>query len=283
MNRRDSLGILGSALVGAAAVAPGSADARKPTPQLTLNPSDPADLAMIHRKLAWSLDESVGFWWLKGIRYAALPPTYTPFWNMLIGTLFTVRDVDAETYAVTTLTTTFYTDLATGELLETFNNPITGKQVKINYAPAKARTRQFNRGGEVEGFAMPGTTTTHSSAPGPAWIEGDDVWVRSDMAFRAVPTDLTRKAFQVEDLSTYFASLRDVADPRKKAIPAGQVFSDMLNFPPWLEMGDRNGHYFSRCFGRKVFSAAAMPADWQRLMAVRHPDILRDPKAALAG
>ena len=48
-------------------------------------------------------------------------------------------------------------------------------------------------------------------------------------------------------------------------------------------MGDRNGHYFSRCFGRKVFSAAAMPADWQRLMAVRHPDILRDPKAALAG
>ena len=81
-------------------------------------------------------------------------------------------------------------------------------------------------------------------------IEGDDVWVRSDMAFRAVPTDLTRKAFQVEDLSTYFASLRDVADPRKKAIPTGQVFSDMLNFPPWLEMGDRNGHYFSRCFGR---------------------------------
>ncbi len=281
MNRRDSLGILGSALVAGAAIAPSDTEARKATPQLNLNPADPADLAMIHRKLAWSLDESVGFWWLKGIRYAALPPTYTPFWNMLIGTIFTVRDVDAETYAVTTVTTTFYTDLATGELLETFKNPITGKQVKVNYAPTKANTRHFNRSGEVERTSMPGMTTTSSSAPGPAWIEGDDVWVRSDMSFRAVPTDLTRKAFQVEDLSTYFGSLRDVADPKKKAIPTGQVFSDLLNFPGWLEMADRNGHYFSRCFGRKVFSAAEMPQDWQKLMAARHPDILRDPKAAL--
>ena len=281
MNRRDSLGILGSALVAGAALAPAVAEARKPTPQLDLNPADPADLAMIHRKLAWSLDESVGFWWLKGMRYAALPPNYTPFWNMLIGTIFTVRDVDAETYAVTTVTTTFYTDIASGELLETFKNPITGKTVKVNYAPTKPNTRRFNRSGEVEHMSMPGMTTTSSSAPGPAWIEGDDVWVRSDMSFRAVPADLTRKAFQVEDLSTYFGSLRDVADPRKKAIPAGQVFSDLLNFPGWLEMADRNGHYFSRCFGRKVFSATQMPQDWQRLMASRHPDILRDPKAAL--
>ena len=105
--------------------------------------------------------------------------------------------------------------------------------------------------------------------------------VRKVAVPRGEQTYLTRKTFQVEDLSTYFGSLRDVADPRKKAIPTGQVFSDLLNFPGWLDMADRNGHYFSRCFGRKVFSATEMPQDWQKLMAARHPDILRDPKAAL--
>jgi hypothetical protein len=107
--------------------------------------------------------------------------------------------------------------------------------------------------------------------------------VRSDNSARIVPTDVTRQAFQVEDLSTYFGSLKDVANPAEKAIPAGQVFTDLLNFPGWLEMGDRNGHFFSRCFGRKVFSTGAMPQDWQRLMAEHYPEMLRDPLAALRG
>jgi hypothetical protein len=273
--------IAGTAL-GAAALAP-QAEARAAAALQTLDPARPADLDLIHRKLAWSMDSTVGFWWLKGMRYGALPPNYTPFWNMLIGTIFQVRDIDAENYAVTTITTTFYTDPATGALLETFKNPITGKENKIQYPSPRPSERKFGRNGEEAMPSMPGMTATRGGGPGPAWIEGDDVWVRSDMSFRAVPVDLTRKAFQVEDLSTYFGSLKDVANPKLKAIPAGQVFTDMLNYPGWLEMGDRNGHYFSRCFGRKVFSQAAMPQDWQKLMAERYPAIARDPAAALKG
>jgi hypothetical protein len=132
-------------------------------------------------------------------------------------------------------------------------------------------------------MTIPGTVATRSAEPGPAGIEGDDVWVRSDYAVRAVPDDATRRPFQVEDLSTYFGSLKDVANPAAEAIPAAQVFTDLLNFPGWLEMGDRNGHFFSRCFGRKVFHTAAMPREWQRLMAEHHPDVLADPLAALRG
>jgi hypothetical protein len=124
---------------------------------------------------------------------------------------------------------------------------------------------------------------TQTSEPGPAYIEGDDIWLRSDFSARVIPTDDTRRPFQVEDLSTFFGSLKDVANPAAKAVPAGQTFTDLLNYPGWLEMGDRNGHFFSRCFGRKVFSTPAMPEDWQRLMAERYPQILKDPQAALEG
>jgi len=282
MNRRESIGLIGTGALGMAALSPAVGARSKPA-LLDLDPANPDHLALIHRKLAWATRDTVGYWWLKGIRYAAVPPTYTPFWNMLIAKIFKVQDIDADTYAVTSISTTFYTDLKTGALLETFNNPITGKVNQIRYPEPKVTVERFGRKGELNLPSIPGSTVTHNSEPGPAWIVGDDVWVRSDMAFRAVPDDLTRKAFQVEDFSTYWGSLKEVANPKIGAVATGQVFTDVLNFPPWLEMGDRNGHYFSRCFGRKVFRQEDMPAEWQRLVAERYPDLSRNAAAMLSG
>ena len=285
MNRRESIGLMGLALMQSAA----SVRAAPPNPSLPkaaepLDTTSAQGIARVYRKLAWIAGEGFGIWWLKGRRYCAVPPTYLPFWDMLIGTLFEVRDVDAETYAVTTLTTTFYTDIATGALLETFHNPGTGKDQKVPYqTPHPSEQRYGVHGRMDEPAGIPGTVTTRSGEPGPIFIEGDDIWLRSDFSARALPSDTTRPAFQVEDLSTYFGSLQAVANPAARAVPAGQVFTDLLNYPAWLEMGDRNGHFFSRCFGRKVFSAAAMPADWRRLMAEHHPQLLEDPRGALRG
>jgi len=283
MNRRDSLAVFGAAMLGA--TTPGTAaaaPAKNAPPPFDL--SNPRDIARIYRRLAWIDGDGFGIWWLKGRRYVAVPPTYIPFWDMLIGSLFTIRSLDADTYAVTSMSTTFYTDIATGALLDTFHHPVTGKDVKVVPLNPKPITQQYGIHGqmlETPMNSMPGTTATRNSEPGPAFIEGDDIWLRNDVSARLVPTDVTRQALQVEDLTTYFGTLKDVANPKLREVPAGQVFTDLLNFPAWLEMGDRNGHFFSRCFGRKVFSTGAMPADWQRLMAERHPEILRDPLAAL--
>jgi hypothetical protein len=288
MNRRDTLAMFGAGLLGGemlAAAAPAAISAARSAARLdTLDVADPRDVARIFRRLAWGPGEGFGIWWLKGRRYAAVPPTYVAFWDMLIGTLFTVSDLDAQTYSVRSLTTTFYTDIASGALLDTFHNPVTGREVKVSYQPPRASEQRFGLHGRLEDSPpIPGTTASRSVEPGPAFIEGGDVWLRADFAARAVPTDVTRPAFQVEDLSTYFGALKDVADPAATEIPAGQVFTDLLNYPAWLEMGDRSGHFFSRCFGRKVFTTDAMPQDWRRLMAEHHPDILQDPRAALRG
>lgn len=280
MNRRESISLIGSGALGIAAT-PGVAASGSGKRRLDLDPANPDHLALIHRKLAWSMDDTVGYWWLKGMRYAALPPTYTPFWNMLVAKIFRVTDMTDDTYTVTSISTTYYTDPSSGVLLDTFNNPITGKINKIMYPEPKVVVERFGRKGDLNPPTIPSSTVVHNSEPGPAWVAGDDVWVRGDWAFRAVPDDPTRKVFQVEDFSTYWGSLKEVADPTRKAVTAGQVFTDILNFPPWLEMGDRNGHYFSRCFGRKVFSQDAMPEEWKRLTAQRYPDIARNAAAKL--
>jgi hypothetical protein len=284
MNRRETLA-MSAGLLGAAALdAPLRARPREPAQQ-TFNLADPRDVARIFRRLAYVEGEGFGIWWLKGRRYCAVPPHYIPFWDMLIGQLFTVRDLGEDGYSVISMSTTFYTDIATGELISNFHNPVTGKDLEAPVLVPRPSERRYGALGQMLETSMspiPGTTATHSSEPGPAFIEGDDVWLRSDNSTRAIPTDVTRQVLQVEDLTTYFGSLRDVANPAMKAVPAGQVFTDLLNYPAWLAMGDRNGHFFSRCFGRKVFSIAAMPGDWQRLMEKHHPDILRDPLAALS-
>jgi hypothetical protein len=283
MNRRETIALLGAGVAGASVGIP-AAQARPGRTLRTVDPANPRDLAMIYRKLAWIDGEGFGLWWLKGRRYAAVPPTYIPFWDMLIGMLFTVRDIDSDTYAVTTLTTTFYTDIQTGALLETFHNPVTGKEVKVNYQPVHPTEQHYGPQGRLdEPPGIPGTSALRSTSPGPAFVEGDEVWLRADVSARAVPTDPTKPAFQVEDLTTFFGSFKDLADPAAKSMVAGQVFTDLLNYPAWLEMGDRSGHYFSRCFGRKVFAIDAMPEDWRRLMSLNHPDILKDPRAALHG
>ena len=57
----------------------------------------------------------------------------------------------------------------------------------------------------------------------------------------------------------------------------------VLSFPPWLGMGDRPGDYVSRGFGRKASGFRSMPDRLQDLIKERHPDIYKDPAAALRG
>jgi hypothetical protein len=61
------------------------------------------------------------------------------------------------------------------------------------------------------------------------------------------------------------------------------MFNDLNTWPPWLEMGDIEGIYFSRALGRKVFALADMPLLWQSEMMRRLPQIARDPVGLLRG
>ena len=81
--------------------------------------------------------------------------------------------------------------------------------------------------------------------------------------------------------STYIGSAADVLDPRKKNPPAAQMFNDILDYPPWLQMGDQPGTFVSRCYGRKVFDFKSMPATWQALFTKKFPDVAADMAAVL--
>jgi hypothetical protein len=276
MKRRQALG----SLIGAAAapaIIGGAAAAA------TLDPANPADMRTIFRKLAHAADEKVHFWWMRGTRLGLVDSAFTPFWEMHVGTIYTVRDLDADSYEVTSLGINWYTDLATGKFLETFRNPYTGKEHKVPYAPAKPGKRVYDKAGLKMAFERPGMTLKRKGDIGPAWIEGKDVWVRGDTSVRGEPSEPGGKIFQVNDMSTYFGAVKDVTDPKVTSAPAGQAFSDVNTWPDWLEMGSIAGNYFSRCFGRKTESYAGMPKIWREITEMKYPAIAKDPAGALKG
>jgi hypothetical protein len=277
MGRRPVL--KGLSALGTGAIIPVSTLAANKT-TLKLDPRRPADQSLIFRKLAFSSDEKIGFWWLRGTRYGLVDSEFTPFWEMHHGSFFRVRDLSDGEYEVTTMEASFYTDLVSGEFIRKFINPYTGKSVDIRYFPPKRSTVRYNMAGRVGSETGVTAGLESTGAIGPAWIEGDQVWVRGDHLLRGAAAG---RPIRVNDLWTFFGSLRDVADPSIRMAAAGQIFSDMNSWPAWLDMGDRPGSYCCRTYGRKAFSYEAMPALWRKLMEQEHPEIAKDPARALQG
>jgi len=281
MKRRTALGLIGAAAASPLVRTP---SARAAT--LDLDPSDPAHTLMITRKLAHTMGDDIVFWWAKLSRMVMADKIATPMWDVYVAAVLTTQDLDENrAYETTAISMVFYMDVDSGEYLRTFENPFTGKTVDINYFPARPSKRVTSIGGpKSEPPSRAGYDITSSHPLGPAVIEGDDVWVRVDDITRMEPrTPEAGPPFRVNDWSTYHGSVSDVANPDMKNAPATWHFNDVLSFPPWLDMGDRAGDFVSRGFGRKVSAFRFMPDKLQDLIKERHPDIHKDPAAALRG
>jgi hypothetical protein len=282
IRRRTALGLLAAGTLGAA-VAPAATTARASGPAGRFDPSDPRHLATAFRKLAYSLDDSVTFWWMHGTRYGVVGSRSTPFWDMHVGAWFRTRDLGEDRYEVRVAFLNFYTPPGEEGLLEKFRNPYTGRTLEVPYAPPRATTTTMGlRGGSpFDAMKMPGMKTTVSSDVGPAHVNGDELTIRGDLILHAEPEEAGRRGLDVNDWSTYVGSLAAVQDPAQKNPPAQQMFNDILDFPAWLQMGDVAGTFFSRCYGRKVYGYDEMPQTWRRLFEGRFPDAAKNAAAVL--
>jgi hypothetical protein len=286
MDRRTALALLAAGTAGASAALPvpagaatnGAAARRAPA----FDPTDQRQLALAFRKLAWSADDQVSFWWMRGTRYGVQGSVATPFWDMYVAAWFTTRDTGDGTYEVKLTGANFYTPVGRDTLLEKFDNPYTGKTVDVPYGRPRASVTQYDlKGGSPFGGKIPGMKSTLGSDIGPAWVEGDEIGINGDLMLHAEPEQPGpgRRTLTVNDWSTYVGSLREVMDPAVRNPAAMQTFVDVLDFPAWLQMGDTPGTFVSRCYARKVKSYAAMPATWRRHFEAKFPDLAQDPGA----
>ena len=272
-SRRTFVGIVLALPIAPGALAATARDRR-------LDPRDSADLATIIRKMRFRMDDGLIFNWLSGTKYGQVGSTLVPLMNMEVGGISRIRNV-ADGFDVTSLERTFYTDIDTGRPLTRWRNPYTGEDIDIARGPVGPTTvRYLNTGDRVLPDTVGGAKFSGSSITRLVSAVDDDVWIANDAHVR-----LTRGAsagtFEVHEWSTSHARLTELSDRRVMSVRAEIYLQEITSWALWMKMGDRPGTVTSRGVGRKVLAYGEMPGSWRSLMETSHPDIARDPQAAL--
>lgn len=225
-SRRTALA-LGAA--GAIAVGAGSArPARAAAPDL----NDPADFLTTIVKMRGATDGSIAMGWITGQRYAVFDGKVTPMFGLLASTFFKYTRIDELTFEMRSFEVAYFTDLATGKLLEKWENPFTGEVVDVpqtrmgpSIVPVKPTGFDLS---EVP--SMGAMNADHFFRP--AVTQGDDIWITEEIKISGDPPASGPSKFRYNEMTTYNAKLSDLAKPDLATVPTSIQYQSIVGFSP---------------------------------------------------
>jgi hypothetical protein len=182
--------------------------------------------------------------------------------------------IGEDEYAVTGVTTSFFCDSQTREVLKTFANPYTSE---ANPVAVNRIGGQDNRAFAFYGLA--GVRFARDPAvPAPpgglrlTWdFHGETAYMSHDREF---PPGLPQPICESSVTRARIADLRDTGRP---FVPAAFSSTHVSPWPQWMNMGGRPGHVVWHADGIKFESASELPAEFLRLMRSQFPDRLSAP------
>lgn len=249
----------------------------------TLNPADPEHLDFLHRKLLYALDERPVFWWKQGTKYGVINGEAKPMWGMWVFFVQRVVEHRQDSFDVASLEAVYMTDLETGELLDTYENPYTGKTFPVPGRLMGPETQTFLKdGSSVAATHLPGLDIKRTHTLGPATVVANDVWLSFDSS--AIVTRTTESGpeqFRVNDLETFNAHINDVLDADMPSAPARATLHLISSWAGWLGMQDQPGSQVTRLLARKAFQFEDIASQVRALLKRTHPEIAKDPISAL--
>ena len=276
VDRRSVLQLLSTAAFSATGV---GAFAR---PGLDL--SDPGDFLTAVVKLRGSVDDRLCLGWVIGTRYAVVDHEAIPMMGILAGTFSRYRRVSNHAYEAQSIEVAYFTDLATRQLLETWENPVTGKVIEVpqvRMGPASfmmtAEGLTIQRAaGEAVGMEL-----RHRFKP--AVTRGNDVWITEEIHVNGTPPGAGAKPFVYNEMSTYHGLRSDLEDPAQAAVPTAIGFHGLVTWRPWMGFGDVPGHTTAHAAGTRVNRIEDFPKYYLELTERFHPDVLDNPLGVLDG
>jgi hypothetical protein len=291
--RRRLLKGLALSSVGLASLPRDGIAAAHAAPELDL--SSPGNLLAASVKMRGTLDEQLAFIWLRGLRYTLVDGTATPICGYLGGSITRYRQLADDAFEFLLYEISYYTDLETGEVLQTLRMPHTGREVEVPlYRTGPGRHVIMMSNEEELDWSAERTTSEELAkqiAPDakvfyrfdlrPAITQDNRVWIRSDSFTRLVPTDPEQAGMFYKEAITYQASRQDLAAAGATQVDASISFAIATAWRPWMQMSGVDGHTVTDGVGGKALRMEDMPADFLRFTADNHPDVLDNPAALL--
>lgn len=296
---RRSLGGLGvAALAMPVAISPAMASQMRPAGDLF---GTGADMVRAVVKMRAGTDGRIRFGWLEAFRSAYIDGEIFPMMGMLAGALSRARDNGDGTFNITVLEITYYLDPETGEFRDTLTMPVTGMEVRVplyRSGPAEvpvaisskidevhdgsAGVVDDDEGGGSEAFAPKGDVKLDRSV-GPAFIDGDDLWIKTAEYGRVSPANPSEQPVFYNESAIWIGNRDELLDPDVHTARTKLSYSAASSWRPWMKMGDVKGHSMAHGIGGKCGAIEEMPEQWLDLTEKYHPDVLRDPAGVMDG
>ena len=280
---------LGTAVLGSTVVQSGAAIGAA-----RFDPDDPASVLRTVFRMRGSEDGRIAMGWLKARRYGVVDAEITPLFGMVTGTFSRYRALDNGSIVSTSFELAFYTDLESGEVLDTITMPYTGKTVEVPrllLGPSQNTTRPafhelVETGGpeertDSEVAMRPAGSTRVERWLGPVTIADDMVWISEAFSAARIPADPNAAKIIYSESVTSQADYADVVNPDLATIPSTLSYTGITSWRPWMQMGDHPGHTTSAGIGGKAFAAEDLPDDYRAMAERFYPDAIADPGAIL--
>jgi hypothetical protein len=235
----------------------------------TLNLDDPRDALTAMVKMRGSLlAEDVPHWYT-GTIYAVLPgKTPLPLVDFEGSEIDYYERQPDGSYRAYGATVSFFRDTTSGKLIETFDNPITGKRntVRPNTISIDAHyiysVNGLKRSDDPRPIPASGSITRNLK-----WHEsGPDVWLTMR---RSYPVGLPMGEHQLVRGS--LAELHDASAPKVRTTAAPTFIAPWL---PWMDMTDHPGHTVWAGPARKLDRVEDYPRELLNLMERYYPEKL---------
>lgn len=231
-------------------------------------------------KMRGATDGRLVIGYVIGARYAVPEHKAIPMMGILAATFSQYRRVSDDAFEARALEVAYFTDLATGKLLEKWKNPVTGTTVDVQQTrmgPSRITLTAdgltvANPKGEATGLRLQHVF----QAP---VVVGDNVWITEQINVDGPPGP---RPFVYNELTTFHARKSELDDPARATVATQVQYQSLITYRPWMGFGDTPGHTIARGAGTHVASIGELPPYYLELTKRLHPDVLKDPLALLA-
>lgn len=239
------------------------------------------DFLTAFQKMRGALDGRICMGGITGIYYAVMEEKLTPLYGVLAGTFSRYQKLPDGNFEGRTFEVAYFTDWNTGQLMEKFQNPITGE---VNDVPqtrmGPSKITITADGLKIGGAAGEARGMSIKNRFLPARVVNDDCWIVEESLVSS-PDGFPGPKFSYNEVTTYHTTLSDLNNPSLNQTPTLVHFNVVVTWRPWLKMGDRKGHLLGNGTGRRYAKMTDYPALYQELTKKHHPDVWADPRAIL--
>ena len=266
MNRREIIGAACTvpALLGGAA----AAAANSPRGPLSFASTE-AELQAFARMKCALQPVDVPLWYF-GTLYAQMPDgTSTPLLGFQGLEYSRLEHQSDGAYRMLETMTTCFSDVATGEFIEEFRNPITGQLNKVAANATSGESYEFST---RQAKPLFGNYTAAAGGLGASWAQSaSHVW----MSYRRTYPDVWRAP--ASEYITFQALRAPYLGSRTAFLPTTFFSTTVLPWFRWLEMGSRPGWTLWHANGFKFRSLDELPRSFLAHLQARHPQALVTP------